>query len=322
MTEACVVGIDVGQDTVAVSVHPSGRTWEVATTAVALDHLAAELRTLAPRHVVLEATGGLQGPVVAALAAVALPVAVVNPRQVRDFARATGQLAKTDRIDAAVLAQFAAVIRPPVRPLTDDETALFAGHVTRRRQLVEMRREEEQRLERLRARRAAQALIRDVEAHVAWLTQHLDRLDGELTHAIAASPVWRVQDALYQSVPAVGRVLAQTLIAHLPELGRVSPRVISALVGVAPFANDSGRRHGRRHTRGGRVEVRRVLYLAAMCGIRFNPVLRAHYARLLAAGKPRKVALIACAHKLLIVLNAIARDQQPWHTTSLTYAAS
>jgi transposase len=306
------VGIDVAQATLAIAVIPEGRTWETETTPAALERLVRELKPLAPALVVLEGTGGLQGPVVAALGLAGLPVAVVNPRQVRDFAKATGQLAKTDRIDAAILAAFAAAVRPPVHPLAEAHTIALAEVLVRRRQLVEMRRAEEQRLERLIARRVARALQRDVEAHIVWLSARLERLDGELQQTIEASPLWRVQDTLYRSVPAVGRVVAQTLITQLPELGRISPRAASALVGLAPFARDSGRTTGRRFTRGGRAEVRRVLYLAAMSGIRFNPVLKAYYARLLAAGKPRKVAVIACAHKLLIILNAIARDQRAW----------
>lgn len=319
MRPECFVGIDVAQATVAVAVRPEGRTWEVTTKPAALARLARELHALAPTLVVLEGTGGLQTPVVAALAAAGLPVAVVNPRQVRDFARGTGQLAKTDRLDALVLAAFAGTVRPTAHPLTDADTARLADVMARRRQLVDMRRAEEQRLERLRARHAARALQRDVETHIAWLTTRLDRLDGELQQAIEASPVWRTQEALYQSVPAVGRVIAQTLLIQLPELGRVSPRAVSALVGLAPFARDSGTHRGRRVVRGGRSEVRRMLYLAAMSGVRFNPVLKVYYARLLAAGKPRKLALVACAHKLLIILNAIAREQRPW-SPALTVA--
>ena len=312
MHAECFVGIDVAQSTLAIASVPEGRTWETETTPVALEQLARALTLLAPTVIVLEGTGGLQGPVVAALSLAGLPVAVVNPRQVRDFAKATGQLAKTDRIDAEVLAAFAAAVRPTVHPLPGAATLALADVVVRRRQLVEIRRAEEQRLDRLLARHAARAVQRDVEVHIAWLTARLKRIDAELQQAIEASPLWRVQETLYRSVPAVGPIVAQTLITQLPELGHVTPRVASALVGLAPFARDSGRSSKRRFTRGGRAEVRRVLYLAAMSGIRYNPVLKAYYARLLAAGKPRKVAVIACAHKLLIILNAIARDQRPW----------
>ena len=312
MSDACMVGIDVAQATLAVAVMPSGRTWEVAYTADGLEALVAELQPLAPARVVLEGTGGLQAPAVAALALAGLPVVVVNPRQVRDFARATGQLAKSDRIDAVVLAQFATAVQPPVRPLADEDTTRLSEFVTRRRQLVEMRRAEEQRLQRLEQQRAARRVRTDVVDHIAWLSRRIERLDDELHEAIQASPVWSVQAQLYQSVRGVGPVVARTLLAELPELGTVSAKVIAALVGVAPYVRESGVWRGRRHISGGRAEVRRVLYLAAMSGVRTNPVLHAYYTRLVAAGKPRKVALIACAHKLLTILNAMARDQRAW----------
>jgi transposase len=307
-----MVGIDVAQATMAIGVVPEGRTWELPHTTEGLAGLVAELQRLAPARVVLEGTGGLQAPTVAALALAGLPVVVVNPRQVRDFAKATGQLAKTDRLDALVLAQFAAAVQPAVRPLADDDTIRLGEFVTRRRQLVEMRRAEEQRLTRIEAHHAARRVRADVTEHIAWLSRRIERQDEELHAAIQASPVWRTQDQLYQSVCGVGPVVARTLLAELPELGTVSAKVIAALVGVAPFVRESGVWRGRRHIRGGRAEVRRVLYLGAMSGVRTNPVLRAYYTRLVAAGKPRKVALVACAHKLLTILNAIARDHRPW----------
>lgn len=312
MNDACMVGIDVAQATLEVAVLPAGRTWEVPHTPEGLEALVAELVPLAPARVVLEGTGGLQAPAVAALALAGLPVVVVNPRQVRDFARATGQLAKSDRLDALVLAQFATAVQPPVRALADEDTTRLREVVTRRRQLVEMRRVEEQRLVRLEQQRAARRVRADVTEHIAWLSRRIERLDDELQNAIEASPVWRVQNQLYQSVRGVGPVVARTLLAELPELGQVSAKVIAALVGVAPYVRESGVWRGRRHIRGGRAEVRRVLYLGAMSGVRTNPVLRAYYARLVGGGKPRKVALIACAHKLLTILNAMARDQRPW----------
>jgi transposase len=312
MSDACMVGIDVAQATLAVAVLPSGRTWEVAYTAEGLAALVAELQPLAPARVVLEGTGGLQAPAVAALALAGLPVVVVNPRQVRDFAKAMGQLAKSDRLDALVIAQFAVAVQPPVRPLADDDTTRLSEFVTRRRQLVEMRRAEEQRLARLEQQGAARRVRADVAEHIAWLSRRIERLDEELQAAIEASPVWCLQNQLYQSVRGVGPVVARTLLAELPELGKVSAKVIAALVGVAPYVRESGVWRGRRHISGGRAEVRRVLYLGAMSGVRTNPVLRAYYARLVTAGKPRKVALIACAHKLLTILNAMARDQRPW----------
>jgi transposase len=312
MRDRSMVGIDVAQATLAVAVLPAGRTWEVAYTDDGLATLVAALQPLAPARVVLEGTGGLQARAVAALALAGLPVVVVNPRQVRDFAKATGQLAKTDQLDALVLAHFAAAVQPPVRALAGDDTTRLSEVVTRRRQLVEMRRAEEQRLTRLEQRRTTPRVRADVVDHIAWLSRRIERLDEELHAAIQASPVWCVQAQLYQSVRGVGPVVARTLLAELPELGTVSAKVIAALVGLAPYVRESGVWRGRRHIRGGRAEVRRVLYLAAMSGVRTNPILRAYYARLVAAGKPRKVALIASAHKLLTILNAMARDQRPW----------
>ena len=307
-----MVGINVAGATLTVGVWPAGRTWTVPYTAEAVDALGPELRALAPALVVLEATGGLEAPAAATLTVAGLPVVVVNPRQVRAFATARGERAKSDPIDAVVLAQFAAAIRPPVRPLAEAETTELREVVTRRRQLVEMRRAEEQRLARLEARHASPRVRADVRAHIAWLTRRVARGDGELRAAIEASPVWRAQDAVLRSVRGVGPVIAQTVLAELPELGRISGKAIAALVGVAPFVRESGRWRGRRRIGGGRREVRRVLYLGAMSGVRSNPVLCAYYQRLLAAGKPKKVALVAAAHKLLTILNAMARDQQPW----------
>jgi transposase len=318
MSESRMVGIDVAQATLAIGVVPEGRTWEVPYTAEGLDALVTELRALDPALVVLEGTGGLQAPAVAALAVAGLPVVVVNPRQVRDFAKATGQLAKTDTIDALMIARFAAAVRPAVRPLADAETHRLSEFVTRRRQLVEMRRAEEQRLGRLEAQHAARRVRTDVAEHIAWLTRRIERLDDEMRETIQASPVWRAQDQLYQSVRGVGPVIARTLLADLPELGHVSAKAIAALVGVAPFVQESGLWRGRRRIRGGRRDVRRVLYLGAMSGVRTNPVLKTYYTRLVAAGKPKKVALVACAHKLLTILNAIARDQRPWAPTIAT----
>jgi transposase len=312
MSDTCMVGIDVAEATLMVAVLPDGRTWEVPYTAEGLAALVAELQPLAPARVVLEGTGGLQAPAVAALALAGLPVVVVNPRQVRDFAKAMGQLAKSDQLDALVIAKFAAAVQPPVRPLADEDTRRLSELVTRRRQLVEMRRAEEQRLARLEQQGATRRVRADVAEHIAWLTRRIKRLDEELQAAIEASPVWCLQNQLYQSVRGVGPITARTLLAELPELGKVSSKVIAALVGVAPYVRESGVWRGRRHISGGRAEVRRVLYLGAMSGVRTNPVLRAYYARLVTAGKPRKVALIACAHKLLTILNAMARDQRPW----------
>lgn len=301
------VGIDVAQDAVAVALAPSGEHWTSRTDEPGLHGLAERLRGHAPALVVLEATGGLEAPLVARLAAADLPVVVVNPRQVRDFARALGRLAKTDAIDASVLALFAERVQPAVRPLPDAAARQLGALVARRRQLVEMLVAEQQRL-----LRAEPAVVRDVRTHIAWLKRRLAGLDDELDGAIKTSPLWRVKDALYRSTPSIGPVTARTLLAELPELGTLNRKQIAALVGVAPLNCDSGRFRGRRLVWGGRATVRTALYLAAMCATRYHPVIRPFYQRLLAAGKPKKVALVACARKLLTTLNAMARSGTPW----------
>jgi transposase len=311
-THDVVVGIDVAQATVAAYTLPAAEGWDGATTDEGLAALVAWVAARRPVRVVLEATGRLEAPVVSALALAGLPVVVLNPRQVRDFAKATGQLAKSDALDARILAQAAQALAPPIRPLPEADTVALSEVTARRRQLVEMRRGEEQRLTRLEATRAGRAVRQDVAAHITWLTRRIERLDDELRDRIAASPLWQAQATLMQTVRGVGPVITQTCIAQLPELGRVSAKAIAALVGVAPYVCESGAWRGRRHIRGGRSEVRRVLYLGAMSGVRTNAVLGAYYARLRATGKPKKVALVACAHKLLTILNAVVRDQRPW----------
>lgn len=312
-----MVGIDVAQATLMVAVVPERRTWEVPYTPEGLEALITALLPLAPARVVLEGTGGLQGPAVAALAAAGLPVVVVNPRQIRDFAKAAGQLAKSDVLDALVIAEYAVSFRPAVRPLPSAELVQLNALVARRRQLVEMRRAEEQRLQRLEAQRAGRRVCRDVADHIAWLTGRIERLETDLGQAIAASPIWHAQEQLFRSVTGVGPVVSRTLIAALPELGQMSRQKIAALAGLAPFLCESGAWRGHRHIKGGRADVRRALYLAALNGIRTNPVLRAYYTRLVTAGKPKKQALVAAAHKLLTILNAMARDQRPWQPVLL-----
>jgi transposase len=301
------VGIDVAQDAVAVALAPSGEHWTSRTDEPGLHGLVERLRSHAPALVVLEATGGLEAPLVARLAAAGLPVVVVNPRQVRDFARALGRLAKTDAIDANVLALFAERVQPAVRPLPDAAARQLGALVARRRQLVEMLVAEQQRL-----LRAEPAVVRDVRTHIAWLKKRLAGLDDELDGAIKTSPLWRVKDALDRSTPSIGPVTARTLLAELPELGTLNRKQIAALVGVAPLNCDSGRFRGRRRVWGGRANVRTALYLAAMCATRYHPVIRPFYRRLLAAAKPKKVALVAGARKLLTTLNAMARSGTPW----------
>ena len=256
---------------------------------------------------ILEATGGLELTLVAALAAASLPVAVVNPRQVRDFAKSTGQLAKNDRLDAQVLAHFGEAIQPPMRALRDADTRVFGAMVARRRQVVAMVVAENNRLGR-----ALREVHPRIEAHIAWLEQELSELDGALRQTILSSPVWREKDELLRSVPGVGNQVSMTLLADLPELGSLGRKQIAALVGVAPFSRDSGRQRGRRTTWGGRARVRAVLYMGALVAARRNPVIRQFYQRLLAAGKPKKLALTACMRKLLTMLNSMAKTGKHW----------
>lgn len=307
-TTALFVGIDVSQATLDVALRPRDEEWQVAQTEEEIAGLVAQLDTVHPALIVLEATGGLEMPVLGALAAAGLPVVAVNPRQVRDFAKATGTLAKTDRIDARILAHFAAAVRPAVRPLPDAETQAIAALVARRRQIVGIVVAEKNRV------RTAAALVRPhLLAHIAWLEQDLRALDQELDDTLRRSPIWRERDQLLQSVAGVGPVLRHTLLAQLPELGRLNRKQIAALVGVAPLNRDSGTLRGKRAVWGGRAPVRAALYMATLVASRFNPVIHAFYQRLLAAGKPKKVALTACMRKLLTILNAMLKHQKPWN---------
>ena len=307
MTAPRFAGLDVGKDHLDLQIRPDGTAARFANDDAGVAAAVARLAAAGPDRIVVEATGGYEAPVVAALAAAGLPVVVVNPRQARDFARATGRLAKTDRLDAAVLAEFAEAIRPPVRPLPDADAQALAALVARRRQLVEMRTAEQNRLGL-----AAPGVARGIRDHIAWLDRQLDRVGRELAAAVEASPVWRAKDDLLQSAPGVGPVVSRTLLAELPELGTVSGRRIAALVGVAPVADDSGRHRGQRSIAGGRAGARSGLYMACLSAVRYNPVLRALYARLRAAGKPAKVALVAAMRKLVVILNAMLRDRRPW----------
>lgn len=306
------IGIDVAKAQLAFACRPSGETGTVPNNDVGIRELAARCQALAPTLLVLEATGGYEAAVVAALVTAGLPVVVANPRQVRDFAKATGQLAKTDALDARVLALFAERVRPAPRPLPDAAAQALDALLTRRRQLVEMLTAERNRL--LVARPPVR---RDLQQHIRFLERRLREVDDDLHTAVKASPAWRVKDDLLQSVPGVGRVVSLTLLAELPELGRLSHKEIAALVGVAPLNRDSGTLRGKRLVYGGRAPVRAVLYMAALVASKCNPVIRAFYLRLRAAGKPAKVALTACMRKLLIILNAMARSGTPWRTESL-----
>ncbi|MDH5640234.1 MAG: IS110 family transposase [Nitrospira sp.] len=300
------VGIDVSKAQLDVALRPEGR-FAVSNDETGLTQLIEHLHRVAPVRVVLEATGGLEIPLVGALAAAGLPVVVVNPRQVRDFAKATGKLAKTDALDAQTLARFAEVIQPALRPLPDEHTQTLAALVTRRRQLVEMLIAEKNRL-----RQAPKPIRPNLQAHIAWLEQALQQADTDLAEAIRHSPVWRENEALLRSAPGVGPVLSTTLLATVPELGTLAHKQLSALVGVAPLNRDSGTLRGRRTVWGGRAQVRAVLYMGAIVAARFNPVIRAFYQRLRAAGKAKKVALTACMHKLLVILNAMLKHRTPW----------
>jgi transposase len=305
--EPVFVGIDVSKASLDVAVHRPATRWTVDYTEATLPSLVARLTALAPALIVLEATGGLEGPLVGAVAAAGLPVVVVNPRQVRDFAKATGRLAKTDTLDAAVLAHFAAAVQPAVRPLPDAATQGLAAVVTRRRQLVDMLTAERNRLSC-----APLGLRKELQAHIRWLERRIAGLDTELEHAIRTSPVWRAQEARLRSVPGIGPIVARTLLAQLPELGTLAPKPLAALVGVAPLNRDSGLFRGRRKVGAGRAAVRAVLDMGTLAAVRFNPVLRPFYQRLRAAGKLPKVALTACMHKLLTILNALLKHQRRW----------
>ena len=302
------LGLDVAKDTVVLASEPASLGGTFATDAAGLAALVAQCHAQPVALLVLEATGGYEAPVVAALVTAGLPVAVVNPRQVRDFAKALGRWAKTDRLDAQVLALFGARVQPAPRPLPDEATEELAALLARRRQLLEMLHAERQRLPHARGRQVR----RNLRAHIRWLEHSVIDRDAELETRIQQSPIWRVQDDLLQSVPGVGPTLARTLLGLVPELGQLDRHAIAALVGVAPLARDSGTLRGRRTCWGGRPAVRTVLYMAALTAARWNPALGRFYRRLRAAGKPAKVALTAVARKLLVLLNAILRDQRPW----------
>lgn len=306
-----LIGIDVAKAELVVAARPSGDRWTVANDERGVRTLVDRLQRDTPELVVLEATGGYELLVVGALAAAQLPVVVVNPRQVRDFARATGQLAKTDRMDADILALFAERVRPTVRPLPDVDAQELDALLARRRQLLEMLQAERNRLGQVFGR-GKQPVKKSLKVHIAFLERELKMTDTDLGEMIRRSPAWRERDDLLQSVPGVGRVLSFTLLADLPELGRLSRREIAKLVGVAPLSRDSGTLRGRRFVHGGRAPVRAVLYMAALVATKRNVVIRAFYQRLLAAGKPKKLALVACMRKLLTILNTMIRTGEPW----------
>lgn len=306
-SDGTFVGIDVSKAHFDVAVHEQALEWQADNTAAGIGELLHRLQDLAPTLIVLEATGGFEVPLVAELAAVQLPVVVINPRRVRDFARSTGQLAKTDKLDAKLLAHFAAALRPTPRPLPTDQEEHLTALLTRRKQLVEMLTVEKNRLSTVRP-----VMRSELEAHVAWLTERLASLDQDIDHFVQGSPLWQAKDTLLKSVPGIGRITASTLLAMLPELGTLNRQQIAALVGVAPLNKESGRKRGKRRIYGGRAPVRNVLYMAALSAKAHNPTIKKFYEHLLARGKEKKVALTACMRKLLVILNAMVRTQQSW----------
>lgn len=301
------IGIDVAKAALDVASSGEERPWRVTNDEAGITALVADLTARKPRLVVLEATGGHERAVTAALAAVGIPVAVVNPRQVRDFAKAMGQLAKSDALDARLLALFAERVQPPVRPLPDVVAQDLAALLARRRQLLEMRTAELNRRPSLTPR-----LRPALDAHVTWLSQQIAEVDRELDQTLHASPVWREKQDLLRSIPGIGPVVARTLLGDLPELGSLTRWEVAALAGVAPLNADSGTRQGKRRTWGGRATVRAALYMAAVVASTHNPLIRPLFQRLRDQGKPVKVALVACMRKLLTIANAILRDGVPW----------
>lgn len=300
-------GIDVSKDLLDVAILPSQEKRQYTNDETGIGKLVARLKKLSPVLVVMEPTGGLEATAAAALAAEGIHVAVVNARQVRDYARAIGKLAKTDKIDSKVMAEFAAVVKPQARQLRDEESSEIKSIVSRRRQLMEMLTAEKNRLAIAR-----KSLKPNILAHIEWLKKEIADLDRDLRQRIEGSPIWQVKDNLLRSISGVGKILSATLLAELPELGKLNRRQIAALVGVAPFNRDSGTMRGKRSVWGGRSSVRTVLYMSTLASTRFNPVIKSFYQRLVAAGKAKKVALVACMRRLLVIMNAILKYQRAW----------
>jgi transposase len=307
MPSQIFVGIDVAKAQLDMALRPTGERWALTNDDAGIAVLVPRLQAIAPQLIVLEATGSYQRAVVAALAAAGLPVAVVNPRHARDFAKATGQLAKTDALDARALAHFAEAVRPMPRPLPDTQADELRALLARRRQLVTMRTAEQNRLGS-----APPRLQPDMQAHITWLNTRLTTLDDDLDTTLRASPVWREREELLRSVPGIGPVCARTLLLDLPELGTLNRQRLAALVGVAPLNRDSGTLRGSRTTWGGRAHVRATVYMSTLVAVRYNPVFNAFYERLRAAGKAAKLALTACMRKLLTILNAMVKHHAPW----------
>lgn len=303
------IGIDVSKAWLDIAVHEQAEAFRTGNEDIGIASLVKRLKELKPTLIVLEPTGGFEKLVIAELAHAGLPVVAINAKRVRDFARATGQLAKTDKLDAKVLAHFAAAVRPPLRNLRSEEQEQLSALLTRRRQVLDMLTVEKNRLVTVRAKMRSA-----IEAHLQWLSGSLKELDKQIADFVESSPVWKEKDVLLQSVPGVGPVTSATLLGMLPELGQINRQEIAALVGVAPVNKDSGRKQGRRRVYGGRADVRSVLYMAALSAKKFNPVIRKFYERLIQQGKEKKVALTACMRKLLVILNAMMHSNQPWRT--------
>ena len=312
MTETIVekfVGIDVSKSTLDVSIEPAIQTLHVAYDDAGVKQISVRLKEINPTLIVMEATGGLEIRIATELASKGLPVAVINPRQARDFAKATGQLAKTDLVDAAVLAAFAQAIRPQARPLKDADTRALDDMVGRRRQLIDMRVQETLRL----GTAASKPLEKSLKKHIAWLDKQITVIDTDLTNRLRKSDVWRTKDDLLRGIPGVGPVTTLTMLAKCPELGMLNRREIAALTGVAPLANDSGKHRGKRFIWGGRADVRAVLYMAAVSAIRYNDTIKVFAERLKQAGKPPKVVIVACMRKLLIIMNSMLKNNTQWN---------
>lgn len=301
------VGIDVSKAHLDVSIRPIGSQWRASNTEAGIGQVVSQLKDASPQLVVMEATGGIEAPLSAALLAASLPVVVVNPRQIRDFAKATGRLAKTDTLDAEVIAHFAEAVRPEVRPLPDSQGQELSAILSRRRQLVGMLTSEKNRLGTAR-----KSVRKGILSHINWLKSALSDVDRELRDSLRKSPAYRDKDNLLKSIKGIGPVTSITLIAELPELGKLNRNQIAALVGVAPLNRDSGSFRGRRTIWGGRGRVRATLYMSTLVAVRFNPVIRAFYERLLSVGKPKKVALTACMRKLLLIANAMVKNGTRW----------
>jgi transposase len=301
------VGIDVSKGTLDLCIEPAGEALHVDYDDKGISQVVKRLVEVSPTLIVMEATGGLEMRLAGELSAKSLPVAIINPRQARDFAKATGQLAKTDSVDAAILAAFARAIRPAVRPIKDADTRALDDLVTRRRQLVDRRVQET-----LRLGTASKIQKKSLAAHITWLNKRITDLDDEMTKRLRASSVWKSKDDLLRGIPGVGEVTSLTMLAKCPELGQLNRREIAALTGVAPLAKDSGKHRGKRFIWGGRADVRAVLYMATVSAIRFNSRIKPFAERLKQAGKPGKVIIVACMRKLLTIMNTILKNNTPW----------